>query len=95
MARSLYHRNQGKNQSKKNTLHQEAKKKMVLADNAVTQVYDYAMKDAEEALELMGFGPIRIARFKEKLLFVQQVKGLHRKDDPLVVQPRNEVPDGE
>jgi hypothetical protein len=89
MAKSLYHRNQSKNQAKSNSLHQQAKKKMVLTDTAVTQVYDYAMEDAQEALGLMGFGPTRIERFREKLLFVQQVKGLHRKDDPLVVQPRN------
>lgn len=87
MSKSLYHKKLANNKRQKN----EHKKQIRLTDAAVTIVYDYVVDEVEEALGLMGFGPVRIKRFREKLKFVQQSKGLHRKGDPLVVLPGNEV----
>lgn len=96
MGVSQYALNKAREAKAKREGKMQAKKAMHLSDVAVNQVYEYAIADVEEALGLMGFGPIRIERFRERLQFVQQSKGLHRKGDPLVVQPRNGVDiDGE
>lgn len=54
-------------------------------DEMVTKVYDYAIEDACMALEHMGFGAVRLARFREHLSRVQVYRGM------LVVKGENEV----
>lgn len=82
---------QQKEQEKRKATRREGRKYVKLTDDSVQKVYGFAQDQCEEALGLMGFGPKRIALFRQKLIFIQQVSGLYAKDDPIVVLPPSEL----